>query len=254
MAAVVRTALVGAAVTVLASGCGGRAPKRAYPETFGHGRDQVWLFRPARQPRAVVVFLHGFGGPDEQVPGPHRAWIDHLTAVGDAVVYPRYETTGNPAPAATIVRAVDRALRRLGSRPPLIVIGYSRGGRLAPDYAARADAAPRAAHPRAVIAVFPGPITGDEQLVNLGTLSRSTRFLILVGQNDRTVGGVGARMLLNRLPLARFPPARIQARVVRSSGTFVANHVAPLGDSAAARRAFWAPADRVIDDAVLSGG
>jgi pimeloyl-ACP methyl ester carboxylesterase len=229
-------------------GCG--STKSANPEKFGYGRDQVWLFRPSGTPRAAVVFLHGFGGQVEQTPANHRAWIDHLLNHGYAVVYPRYETVGNPAPGPTIVQAVGSALERLGARPPLVVIGYSRGGRLAPDYAALADASSKAAHPAAVIAVFPGPVDSAEQRVDLSTLDPRTRFLILVGDRDRTVGSQGASELLHRLEAAGFPPERIVARIVHSRGSFIATHFAPLGDSTGAREAFWAPADQLVEAAI----
>ena len=168
------------------------------------------------------------------------------------MIYPRYETAGNPAPGTTIVRAVGRALERLGSNAPLVVIGYSRGGRLAPDYAALADASRKAAHPAAVIAVFPGPVTRGEQPVDLSTLDPRTRFLILVGDSDKTVGSQGAGQMLHRLEAAGFPPNHIEARIVHSHGSFLANHFSPLDDSSGARHAFWDPADRMINDAVLS--
>jgi pimeloyl-ACP methyl ester carboxylesterase len=246
----VRAFLALALAAILLSGCGGGS--HANLEIFGKGRDQVWLFRSDSRPRAVVVFLHGFGGQVEQTPANHRAWIDHLTGLGDAVIYPRYETVGNPAPGPLIVRAVGRALGRLGSQAPLVVIGYSRGGRLAPDYAALADESRKAAHPGVVIAVFPGPVTRGEQPVDLSTLDPSTRFLILVGDRDQTVGSQGASQLLHRLEAARFPPGRIVARIVQSRGAFVANHFSALDDSAGARQAFWDPADRLINNAVLN--
>ena len=245
-----RALLALALAASLLSGCGGGG--QANPEIFGQGRDQVWLFRPDLQPRAAVVFLHGFGGQVEQTPANHRAWIDHLTALGNAVIYPRYETVGNPAPGPAIVRAVGRALGRLGSKAPLVVIGYSRGGRLAPDYAALADASRKAAHPAAVIAVFPGPVTQSEQRVDLSTLDQTTRFLILVGDSDKTVGSQGASQMLHRLEAAGFPPEKIEARIVHSHGAFAANHFSALDESSGARRAFWDPADRLINAAVLS--
>jgi len=238
---------------VLLAGCGEKK-QRANPEVFGNGRDQVWLFRPSGTPRAAVVFLHGFGGQVEQTPANHRAWIDHLLNHGYAVVYPRYETIGNPAPGPTIVRAVGGALDRLGARPALVVIGYSRGGRLAPDYAALADASSKATHPAAVIAVFPGSVSKEEQRVDLSTLDPSTRFLILVGDHDRTAGSQGARQLLHRLEAAGFPPERIVARIVHSRKDFIANHFAPLDDSTRAKEAFWAPADRLVEAAIDRSG
>jgi len=246
----VRASLAFLLTAILLSSCGGGS--QANPEVCGAGRDQVWLFRADTRPRAVVIFLHGFGGQVEQTPANHRAWIDHLTALEDAVIYPRYETVGNPAPGPTIVRAVGRALERLDSNAPLVVIGYSRGGRLAPDYAALADASRKAAHPVAVIAVFPGPVTRGEQRVDLSTLDPRTRFLILVGDSDKTVGSQGASQMLHRLEAAGFPPDRIEARIVHSHGSFVANHFSALDDSSGARHAFWDPADRIINDAVLS--
>lgn len=81
------------------------------------------------------MFLHGLGrDAGEQL----EPWQAHLASRGYDVIYPRYEDPP-PAPDArtNIVGAVGRALGDLG-RPkvPLVLLGHSRGGRLAVEAAA----------------------------------------------------------------------------------------------------------------------
>src|SRR5690349_9374716 len=101
----------------------------------GVGKDQYWIVRPEGKPRAVVVFLHGLGRDSGEQLEP---WQAHLAREGYAVIYPRYESPPPDAQARNnIVGAVGRALGDLG-RPevPLVLLGHSRGGRLAVESAA----------------------------------------------------------------------------------------------------------------------
>jgi hypothetical protein len=52
---------------------------------LGQGAGQVWVLRPQGPVRSVVVFVHGWGATSPE----GTAWLDHLRARGNAVVYPR---------------------------------------------------------------------------------------------------------------------------------------------------------------------
>lgn len=129
---------------------------------------------------------------------------------------------------------------------PTVVIGYSRGGRLAVDYAALAPAVEQT--PAAVMSVFPPILNPDvEAVIDLASIDPSTHIWILVGDRDQSVGREGARELLRRLSQGNFPPANVRAILVTSKGNFEAHHGAPLRTSAGAKRAFWDRADRLIE-------
>jgi pimeloyl-ACP methyl ester carboxylesterase len=250
-------ALLGLAI-LTAAGCGGgsatkkpRAPAIAEEGPFGVGADKFWLYRPTNgSPRAVVVFLHGLGR-ESLTPRLHRPWLRHLAAQGNAVVYPVYELgPGSFGALRHLVTTVSDARHRLKTPfVPTIVIGYSRGGRLAVEYAAIAPGVNQT--PAAVMSVFPGLLNpAAEEQVDLASVDPRTIIWFLVGDRDRSVGREGARDLLARLQRGGFPPEQVRAIVVVSHDDFEANHGAPLDTSPAARRAFWDRADRLIEQAV----
>ena len=238
-------------LAALAAGCGGGGSASRYPPgvqegPFGKGPGQVWFYAARGKPRSIVVFLHGYGGPTEETPANHVAWLQHLAASGNDVIYPRYEVGASMDPFADLDAGVTTALRRLGNpHAPEVVIGYSRGGRIAVDYAA--IEASRGQEPRAVLAVFPGLNSPYERLGPLQRLDSKTKIVMMVGDRDTGVGGVGAHALLARLALANFPPDRIQIIGVKSTQGFSATHVSVLESGPGARNAFWKPADRLID-------
>ncbi len=237
-----------AAVAVLALvACGGEAkPRRIVAESFGSGARQVWIFRTPGDTKSVVVFLHGLGGPEEELPDNHLPWIRHLAREGSAVVYPRYERGPTEDPMLTLLAGVERGLHKLGDpKAPTIVIGFSRGGRLAVDYAGAA--ATEGFPPRAVLSVFPGLLGPTEPVEDLENLDPNTRIVFMVGDRDVDVGGTGAQMLLSRLRQAGFPADRIDVIGVKSKAGFEAEHLAPLETTPEAKDAFWKPADRLID-------
>ena len=241
-----------AALLALAAGCGSSprhaAADRLVEERLGRGADEVWIFRPSGPPRSLVVFVHGLG-LGETTPVNHRPWLEHLARDGSAVIYPRYERAlGSRAAVRHLVVGVRLAYRHLGSpKLPLVAIGYSRGGELVADYAA---VAPIAGPPPAeVINLFPAGQDPADPPFDLRSVDRHARFTILLGDHDAVVDGAGGHQLLMRLQAAGFPPERISVAVIHSRGGFVVTHTAPLEVSPAAKAAFWARVDRIVDRA-----
>jgi len=222
------------------AGCG--RTWRATFEPHGIGKDQYWVARAKGKPKAVVVFLHGLGpNSGEQL----EPWQAHLAEQGYDVIYPRYEDPP-PAPDArnNIVGAVGRALGDLG-RPqvPLVLLGHSRGGRLAVEAAAFLK-------PKLVVAFYPGRINpAFEPPTNLAEIPPTTNVWLFVGDRDRSVGNQGALELDRRLLTFGFPARRIHGAVIRSKG-FTADHMSVYDLSPAAKRAIWDRTDRLIERAL----
>jgi dienelactone hydrolase len=223
---------------------------------LGTGAREVWLFRPkGRAPRALVILVHGSGDVDPE--NNMRPWIDHLTAQGDAVLYPRYEISRERMDRGHVVSNLIAGVRR-GARAlhapqlPVVVVGFSWGARLAMDYAAVARPL-KAPAPRSVLSVFPSPVAMGDQFANLRRLDPSIRIVLLVGDRDRDVGDLGAKEILSELQQGGFPVDHVEARLVRSRKGFTVDHLAPLGVSADVARAFWMPADMLVDAARAAG-
>ena len=199
-------------VAGLLAGCGGNSakPERGVAErSVGAGTNQVWLFEPkGQEPKALVVFLHGRGDAREDTPYYHRPWLRHLAERGNAVLYPRYEKIpGDSRALRFLVDAVPPAAAQLPKGLPVVLIGYSRGGGLAVDYAALH---PEVGIPRAVLAVF--PVLLDARL-HLRSIPPSVRFLFLVGDRDTQVGADGARDLFQQLLARRLSAPAAACRV-----------------------------------------
>lgn len=243
-----RRVLLLAAVAATA-GCGGSsaphltAHKQHGP--LGTGPREVWFYAAKGKPRSLVIFLHGYGGPVEETPKNHVAWLKHLAAEGSDVVYPRYEVGPSTNPYQDIDAALSTARRRLGNpHVPVVVVGYSRGGRLAMD-----ESAWLAAHghePRLAVLVYPAVHAPGERLIPLRNLNSRLRVAIMLGDEDKVVGGAGARVMLARLELAGFPASRISVIPVKSTRTFKATHLSVLGASPGAKAEIWKPADNLI--------
>ncbi len=141
------------AAAALAS-CGGNATPRA-EGPFGSGDDQVWYVRPHGKPRAVVVLLHGLS---RRTGLDFRPWLVHLAEEGDAAVFPLYEAEPPAADARDNALAGLRiALHRLGDpHVPIVLVGHSRGARLAAEVAAVMPS--RHLKASAVVAIFPGQV------------------------------------------------------------------------------------------------
>ena len=244
------TPVVLAALLLLAAcGGGGGASLPTRPSVTGplvQGAKGVWIFRPAGDPKRLVIFFHGQGGPVEATPANHRAWIDHLVQHGAAVVYPRYEEDNSAAVLEPAVAGIRTASDRLGLKAtvPVLALGYSRGAALAVEYAAVAPAK-GVPVPDAVETVNPVPYGEQARVVNLRPLQPSTVLAVLISDRDPHAVD-GSTLLLHRLRDAGFPGKQIRIDVARSHGSFVADHLAPLSALPAARRAYWAPTDALL--------
>jgi pimeloyl-ACP methyl ester carboxylesterase len=246
----VKRLLLLAPLVALAVGCGGSAKRAsgdvAAPGPIGNGPREVWFYPAKGDAKSLVVFLHGYGGAREETPVNHVPWLKHLAARGSDVIYPRYEVGGSLDPYPDLDAAIAAARKQFGEPDvPEIVIGYSRGGRVGIDYAAVQAA--RGDEPAAVLAVFPGLNSPGEKLGPLDRLDSKTKLVMMVGDKDTGVGGVGARAILYRLAQAGFPADRIQVIGVTSTKTFKATHLSVLETGPGARNAFWKPADQLID-------
>ncbi len=236
------SAVVLAALVALA-GCGG-THWRAKFEASGIGKDQYWTVKAKGRAKAVVVVLHGLGSDSgEQL----QAWQKHLASEGYDVIYPRYEDPPpDPYARNNIVGAVGRGLGTLG-RPqvPLVLLGHSRGARLAVEAAAFLPA-------RLVLAFYPGQINPQfEPATNLALIPKTAGIWLFVGDRDTSVGSAGADELEQRLRHFHVPVSQIHRATIHSNG-FAANHMSVYDLGAAARRGIWARADRLIANALSS--
>jgi predicted esterase len=239
--------LIATAAVLALVACGGKEKPRAIKtESYGSGARQVWVIRTPGDTKSVVIFLHGLGGPEEELPDNHLPWLRHLAREGSAIVYPRYERGPTEDPMLTLLAGVRTGLHKLGDpKVPMVLIGFSRGGRLGVDYAAAA--ATEGFPPRAVLSVFPGALGPTEPVEDLENIDPKTRILFMIGDRDVDVGGTGAQMLLRRLEQAGFPASQVGVIGVKSKPGFEAEHLAPLETTPEAKAAFWKPADQLID-------
>ena len=193
----------------------------------------------------MVIFFHGQGGPGETTPANHRPWIDHLVRRGAIVLYPRYETDYSAAVLDAAAKGVRHAMQRLGPQAlPVLALGYSRGAALAVEYAAAA-AGRHLPVPDAIESVNPVPYGEQARIVDLRPIRRGTVLSVLVSEEDPHATD-GMTLLLDRLRKAGFSADDVRLHVARSHGSFIADHLAPLSSSAAARAAYWAPTDALI--------
>lgn len=244
--------LLALALGIALAGCGGGKDEELSKATaegpIGKGSSGVWLYRPAGKPKDVVVYFHGQGGPKEATPENHLPWINHLVKRGSIVVYPRYEMAYEADPMKFIVQGIKAAEKKVDVEGlPVLAIGYSRGGAIAVEYGAAAERN-KVPAPDWIMSVFPAPYGNQKNLIDLAQLPHFTELVILVGDRDQIVGNAGAVLLGRRLQRGGFPGENIQVEQVMSHGGFTADHFAPMDTSKAAQTAFWAPADRILDE------
>ena len=231
---------IASVLALAAVGCG--STWQAKFEPTGIGKDQYWVVRSHGKAKAVVVLLHGLGQDSGEQLEP---WQAHLASEGYDVIYPRYEQPPpNPQARNAIVGAVGLALGTLG-RPnvPLVILGHSRGGRLAVEAAAFLK-------PKLVLAFYPGVINPQfEPATNFALIPKTTQIWLFVGDRDTSVGNSGAVEMAERLLHFHVPIKQIHAATIHSNG-FVANHMSVYDLSPAAKRAIWDRADRLIAQAI----
>ena len=227
------------AAGALLAACGGSSWHATF-ESTGIGKDQYWVVHSKGDPKAVVVLLHGLGANSGEQLEP---WQAHLAGEGYDVIYPRYEQPPPDLNARNnIVGAVGRALGTLG-RPkvPLVIVGHSRGGRLAVEAAAFLK-------PRLAIAFFPGQINPElEPPTNFKLIPPTTNLYIFVGDKDRSVGNTGALELDDRLLHFGFPAARIHGGIIKSVPGFTADHMSVYSLTPAGKKAIWGRTDQLIE-------
>lgn len=196
------------------------------------------VFRSVGDPRATVILLHGWS---DRTPRNYLEWIRHLTASGVAVVFPRYQDSLRSSRRQMLAGAevgVRDGLEALGADTgPVIAAGYSFGAGLAVVAAAESDRWGMPV-PAAVYGVFPYFVRGNGPLV----VPPTTTVTMLVGDRDQVVGARGAATI--ERSIAPHPAA---VRLLESSDAFTYGHLSVLQSTPAAREAFWAPLDRIVD-------
>ncbi len=221
--------------------CGGGSWQPTF-ESNGIGKDQYWVVRAKGTAKAVVVLLHGLGqNSGEQL----EPWQAHLASEGYDVIYPRYESPPpDPLARNNIVGAVGRALGTLDGRNlPLVLVGHSRGGRLAVEAAAFLKA-------RLVIALYPGQINPSfEPPTNLKLIPKTTGIYLFVGDKDTSVGSAGAVELDKHLLAFGVPDKQIHGGVIHSTPGFAADHGSVYTLSATGKHAIWDRVDALIQKA-----
>ena len=235
-----RIALIVVLAAVVATPASAAPPKMEGP--FGNGADIYWVWR-APHPKSIVVFMHGLDR-SELYPGNHLPWIEHLVRMGSDVIYPRYENAPGRGPALLhSAKAVIAGMTRLGApRVPVVIAGYSRGGRLAVELAASAWRFHVA--PAGVMSVFPSQLNPVvEEVVNFKRLPHAARIVLLAGQED---SADGVHDLLTRLRIDGFPPEHVFAEVIKSKGSFHADHFSAMQTTREAKRQFWGRLDALV--------
>ena len=78
-------------------------------------------------------------------------------------------------------------------------------------------------------------------------LDSKLKLEIMLGDEDTSVDGRGARLILARLELAHFPGSQVQLIGIKSTKSFKADHFSAMKTSPGAKAEIWRPADRLID-------
>ena len=126
-----------------------------------------------------------------------------------------------------------------------MLLGHSRGGRLAVEAAAFLG-------PKLVLAFYPGQINPPfEPPTNFKLIPPTTSIWLFVGDKDTSVGNDGRGRAGQRLLTYGVPTKQIHAAVIHSKG-FTADHMSVYDLSPAAKRAIWDRADRLIEQAIAT--
>lgn len=201
----------------------------------------IWPGALTKPPGNVVVFFHGWGAL-YSIPSVYRYWLSHLAANGSTIIFPTYlGPRSTPKQVRGNALAGIAAGMRLLDGPPhsVVAAGYTTGGALALDYAATARSAglPR---PVGVFAVFPAR-NPTSQLIppaDPGQIDPDTEIQIVAGAADPVVNGNAQARQMFSAP-TQVPRANRRFILVNAS-------VSALAATAAARRTYWGPLDRLL--------
>lgn len=214
------------------------------PMKIADGAMGGWLFLPSSPAPAkapVVVLCHGWSAI---APHAYRAWIDHLVRRGNIVLWPNYQEnlrTPTRMFVPNAVAGVKHGIQILETNPEGIhadfdrvaVLGHSAGGMVAAGIAARA-ATEGLPDIKAVMPVEPGDsIRGGIASVPLEDMSKlppNTMLLILVGEDDTSVGTHDGERILHE---STSVPASNKALLMLHSDdhgepALIANHFTPV--------------------------
>jgi poly(3-hydroxybutyrate) depolymerase len=202
-----------------------------------------WLFlptepRPSKAP--LVIFCHGWAAT---LPRGYQAWIDHIVKRGNIVLWPNYQDkvfspTGTVLPNAIVaIKAGFKMLEsnQYGIQPDLTrvaVVGHSAGGMIAAGIAARAktEGLPDM---KALMSVEPGDSQrggkASVPLDDLSSLPADTLMIVMVGQDDTSVGTHdGERILHESISVPSSNKALFMLHSDdHGSPELIANHYAP---------------------------
>ncbi|MBN9614794.1 MAG: hypothetical protein BGO25_20515 [Acidobacteriales bacterium 59-55] len=207
------------------------------------GSQGGWIFLPANpgpSTAPVIIFCHGWAAIS---PHGYQAWINHLVMRGNIVLWPNYQNsplTPTRQALPNALAGVKAGLRVLQSgnysvRPDLdrvVVAGHSAGGMVAAGIAARAvvEGLPKM---KALMSVEPGDSqrggVASVPLADLSTLPPDTLMLILVGQDDTSVGTFdGERILHESTSVSPLNKALLMLHSDdHGSPALIANHFTP---------------------------
>jgi hypothetical protein len=203
---------------------------------YGFGGHKYWIFEPyGPKPESapLIVFNHGYSAIN---PICYRGWIHHLVKRGNIVVYPRYQRglyLGFSQFNENAINAVKDAIRTLQSgghvQPELdkfAITGHSLGGGITANMAAQAidEGLPV---PKAIMPVQPA--VWNEEGVDFANIPAETLMLVVVGEDDSTVGNLSGKIIFENAIQIPFSQKDFVVQVTDTYGEpdIVADHVAP---------------------------
>ena len=168
--------------------------------SYGFGEQQYWIFEPATpspETAPVIVLNHGWPW---MFPRFYQAWIDHIVKQGNIVIYPRYQLGlyfGVLRYSQNAIKAVKNAITELQTgdhiTPQLdnfAITGHSIGGGITAYMAARTEDEGLPI-PKAIMPVQPK--LPFDQKADLTKIADTTYMLVIVGENDFSVGNASAK-------------------------------------------------------------
>lgn len=204
---------------------------------YGFGGHKYWIFEPyGPKPESapLIVFNHGFTAIN---PICYREWIHHLVKRGNIVVYPRYQSglfLGFSQFNSNAINAVKDAIQTLQNGNHILpeldkfaITGHSLGGGITANMAAQA-ADKGLPVPKAIMPVQPA--VWDEEGVDFANISPETLMLVVVGEDDTTVGNMSGKVIFEnttQIPLSQ-KDFVIQVTDTYGEPDLVADHVAPV--------------------------